>query len=271
MCAIAFHVIEELVEYYETLQGVRIRSNVALAALEAPGIIFGTVAIPPDWWRPLEGMSSSHVGIENKPLQPTTIRNLSELAALWITPSPQQNGTSEYFDLDQRWTPEIGDQAMALGYADLDVDTHARGEHRPMEQDIYGSVSEIIGLEPPDAERGRPWPMMRVQANWPGGMSGGPVFNTEGKVVGLVSTGFPGDDIAIATYFSAWEIPQQTFQSLDPANPGWFYCIAVFDAEGHIRWVGTNGAEASRFATDNNLSDVRAISFNPVSQDYIVR
>ena len=269
MCATAFHVIEELVEYCETQQNVRIRPDVALAALEFPGIVYGTVAIPRDWWRPLEGMSSSHVRIENRPLQPITIRNLSELAALWISPSPQHKGASEYFDLDQRWTPEIGDQVMALGYADLDVDTHGRGEQRPMEQYVYGSVSEIIELEPPDVERGRPWPMMRVQANWPGGMSGGPVFNTEGKVVGVVSTGFPGHDIATATFFSAWEIPRQTFQSLDPANPGWFYCIGVFDAEERIRWVGPDGSEASRFADDQNLSDVRAISFNPVSQEYI--
>ncbi|QPH54742.1 S1 family peptidase [Pontivivens ytuae] len=262
--------IEELVEYCETQQGVRIRPDVALAALDFRGIVYGTVAIPRDWWRPLEGMSASHVGIENRPMQPTAIRNLSELAALFISPSPQHNGASEYFDLDLRWTPKIGDQVMALGYADLDVDTQGRGEQRPMQQYIYGSVSEVVELESADVTRGRPWPMMRVQANWPGGMSGGPVFNTEGRVVGLVSTGFPGQDIATATFFSSWDIPQQTFQSLDPANPGWFHCIGVYDAEERIRWVGPNRAEASRFAADQNLSDVRAISFKPASQEYMV-
>jgi len=85
-----------------------------------------------------------------------------------------------------------------------------------------------------------------------------------------VSTGFPGHDIATATFFSAWNIPQQTFHSLDPANPGWFYCIGVFDAEERIRWVGPDGAEASSFAADQNLSDVRAISFKPASQEYMV-
>jgi hypothetical protein len=33
----------------------------------------------------------------------------------------------------------------------------------------------------------RPWPIFRVAADWPGGMSGGPVFNEAGHVVGIVS------------------------------------------------------------------------------------
>lgn len=75
---------------------------------------------------------------------------------------------------------------MAMGFADLDVDAHNEGDLRPMTQDLYSSEAEIIQVEQADGTSSRPWPRFRVTADWPRGMSGGPVFNEAGNVVGLV-------------------------------------------------------------------------------------
>jgi serine protease Do len=86
----------------------------------------------------------------------------------------------------RRWRPKVGDRVLALGFADLDVDRHLEGEERAIEQYLYGSEAEIIEAQPAGGQSSRPWPVFRVEANWPGGMSGGPVFNQEGNVIGLV-------------------------------------------------------------------------------------
>lgn len=87
-----------------------------------------------------------------------------------------------------------------------------------MQQYLYGSFGEIIDIEPADPKRLRPWPLLRVSQEWPGGMSGGPVFNEAGHVVGVVSSGI--GDVGSATFFSGWKFPQAIFPNLDPANPG---------------------------------------------------
>lgn len=269
MCATAFHVVEDLVEFNEAERSIRIRKDVALAALEFPGIVFGTVGIPRDWWRALGGLSAPHVGLEEKPFQAVEIRNFSELAALWISPVHSNQEGSSYFPVNLRSQPKVGEKIMALGYADLDVDKHGRGEKRPMEQYIYGSIAEVLELVPADFSRGRAWPMARVRANWPGGMSGGPVFSQAGHVIGLVSTGFPGEEIATAAIFAGWNIPEQTFPTLDPVNPGWFHCLGVFDLEMRIRWVGADQNEATEFSKAHGWADCRLISFNPLTREHV--
>lgn len=72
-----------------------------------------------------------------------------------------------------------GERVLALGFPDLDVEEGS--EERPISQYLYGSFGEITDVKPADGARGRPWPMIRVADEWPGGMRGGPVFNEIGR------------------------------------------------------------------------------------------
>lgn len=68
-----------------------------------------------------------------------------------------------------RWRPSIGESILALGYADLDDDKGIHDEGRPISQYLYGSIGAITDIESADGTRSSPWPMIRIDANWPGG------------------------------------------------------------------------------------------------------
>ncbi len=127
--------------------------------------------------------------------------------------------------------PGVGERVLALGYADLDRPRGQEDAGRPFRQHLWGSLAPIRHIEPADGERARPWPLLRVDADWPAGMSGGPVFNEAGHVIGVVSAGFKGEGGATATYFSGWDMPERILGSIDRSNPGRFRCFGVFDLE----------------------------------------
>jgi serine protease Do len=168
-----------------------------------------------------------------------------------------------------RWHPRIGERVLALGFADLDLDRNDGGDNRPMSQYLYGSLAAIVDVERADGARWRQWPQFRVEADWPGGMSGGPVFNEPGHVVGVISAAVAGQGVASATYFSGWDIPERIFGSIDSCNPGWFRCYAVFNGDGALAKCSQDRTTLKAFARDYGLSEVAAISLNFETGDYV--
>jgi serine protease Do len=267
-CATAFHVVQDLFRVDPQNQSALIlRDDLRLAALQIDGVGYGRYRIPPNAWRPIAD-AYSVCSVESPPFQPPRLRNATELMMLQIQASSP--GHAPYLNLDlTRWHPRVGERVMALGYGDLDVDGDNSSEDRPLSQYLYGSIATIIDVERADGTRGRPWPQFRVETNWPGGMSGGPVFNEDGHVIGVVSTGIEHQGVAAATYFSGWSMPQRIFPSLDPRNPGWFQCYAVFDGNGAIVRCGEDRAALETFVHGGNLNNVGAISLNFATGDFI--
>jgi len=269
-CATAFHVLEDLFEVNGAGSEIVLKPHVRLAALELDGLGYGLNPIPDGAWRPLAG-SFSFFRIEQPPFGTARLRNLTELMVIRIRPpAPSVDGTP-YLKVDfRRWKPQIGEDVLALGYADLDAPLPEEGHPgRPMSQYLYGSIGRIIDIEPADGARGRPWPVIRVDADWPGGMSGGPVFNETGHVVGLVSTGFSGQGGATATIFSGWDIPVRTFGSIDPDNPGRFRCWGAFDATGELVRCGQDIAEIEEFGQERGISNFGLVSIDPSTGEYM--
>ena len=100
-------------------------------------------------------------------------------------------------------------------------------------------------------------------------MSGGPVFNEFGHVVGMVSPGFQGVDCATAAVFSGWDVPERIFGSIDADNPGWFRCWGTFDAAGdHVR-CGQDKDEIELYGRTRGLVDVGPVSVNPVNEEHM--
>ena len=267
-CATAFHVIEDLL----TVAGGEavLRDDIRLAALEIEGSGYGRLPLPVDGWRPFSGMLSL-TGIETSLVGAPRVRNITELAALSIGRSASAIGPITFLPLALRhWRPEAGVQVMAVGFAELDVDQREEGQGRAMRQYLYGSLATIIEVQPPDGRSGRPWPVFRVEADWPGGMSGGPVFNDAGKVVGIVSTGMVGGGIGTATYFSAWNLAEETFRSLDPSNPGVLRCWTAFDADERIVSYAPDRALLEPLMVAGQAVKISATTLNPQTGSYFL-
>ncbi|MCK1743481.1 trypsin-like peptidase domain-containing protein [Bradyrhizobium sp. 139] len=259
-CLTAYHVLEDLFEVDEAGTGAELRPDLRLAALEVEGAGFGLVGLRADAWRPLAG-SYALCGVEAPPFQTPRLRNLTELVVLRIRPATRTSEGTPYWPLDlRRWRPVRRERVLALGFADLDVEEGS--EERPISQYLYGSLGEITDVEPADGARGRPWPVIRVAAEWPGGMSGGPVFNELGHVIGVVSSGIAGGT-GSATFFSGWNMAERIMGSIDPSNPGHFLCHGVFDNAGELAYATQDAEQARRFAGTRGLRDLAVVSIDP--------
>lgn len=269
-CATAFHVVEHLFEVDASNNSLIVKQDTQLAALQVPGWVYGRSApIPDGAWRPFAG-SYALAAIETPPFEPARVHNFTELVALSINPSsppPDGEGTP-YLPLDfRRWRPQIGERVLALGYADLDRCEEGEDDDRAISQPLYGSFGDITDVEVADPRRSRPWPVIRVQAEWPGGMSGGPVFNEAGHVIGVVSTGMSGH-FGTAAIFRGWDVPPRTFRRIDPDNPGWFYGFAAFDEDGEVRVFGQDRSWVERQARERGLTDCGVAAVNPRTTEY---
>jgi serine protease Do len=269
-CATAFHVTEDLLAIDPVNSSAAVlRNDIRLAALELDDIGYGVAPLPREGWRPI-AQAYSLAAVETRPFQQPRVRNLSELMVMRIRPSIVSEGGTPYLPVDlRRWYPRPGERVLALGFADLDVDSNDLGEDRPISQYVYGSLASIVDVEPASGVRGRPWPQFRVAAEWPHGMSGGPVFNEAGHVIGVVSTGIEGQGIASATYFSGWNVPEQIFASLDPDNSGWFRCYGAFNAEGELVSYGQDRSQIEGAGQKNGLADFGMVTVNPNTGDFV--
>lgn len=89
--------------------------------------------------------------------------------------------------------PRIGERLWAVGYRELSQDGISGlamlcSSGLVTEHHLNGRGSHLFG------------PCVEVAMNTPGGMSGGPVFNSEGHLVGIVSTSYEADDLRGPTF-----------------------------------------------------------------------
>jgi serine protease Do len=138
---------------------------------------------------------------------------------------------------------------------------------------MYGSIGRVTEILPGGREH-RPWPTFAVDSHWPGGMSGGPVFNQDGEVIGLVSSSDePGSDNAQSYAF--WFAPirglQRNVPHVDPSNPGWVRGWAVVrSAPWHVAAMTNDRARAEEIcATLEPGYLVRFGSLRAGSDDFI--
>ncbi|MET4425772.1 trypsin-like peptidase domain-containing protein [Bradyrhizobium sp. RT3a] len=261
-CVTAFHVFESA--FYlgaATGREMQVRQDRSIVALELDGIPYGAASIASSQWRPMNG-AFSLVRIDDSPLHPPRLRNATELLALSILPSaPKANGT-EFLHVDLNgWRPSIGETVLGIGYPNLDKDEDGPDD-RPISQYLYGAYGSITDIEPLDLRRSRSWPMVRVNADWPGGMSGGPVFNAAGNVIGIISAGVDATT-STAMIFGGWGAVHNTLPSLDPSKPGSFFCVAILDAREKLI-----GVDLNRKAAESQAAKIDGAFVSKVSIDH---
>lgn len=267
-CATAFHVFADA--FYlggPSGRDLVVRQDRVIVALEIEGIVLGAVPVRPEQWLPISGARSFHV-VDEPPLGVPRIRNFTELLALKILPSSDKPNGTEFMHVDPvGWRPQIGETVLGIGYPNLDKD-EAGNDDRPIVQYLYGAYGRITDIEPLDLRRTRPWPVVRVEADWPGGMSGGPVLNAAGNVIGIVSAGIDANS-STAMIFGGWNAVSNTFRSLDPSRPGWFICQAVLDANERLCHVSRSREEVEQIARTYDGAFVSKIALNHGTGEFI--
>ncbi|WP_352956276.1 serine protease [Mesorhizobium sp. M1322] len=240
----ADHVIADARAHGRTLRTsdgdfrVEMPSDAGLIAVLGHGLVFGTVGLPQE--------AIAHVGRMWSPVlpgsdPPAALQGRSDFQpidlALLQTRSPAPDHIRNLRMRSRPRGPRPGDMVVAVGYPQIDTFRGDREDARTTiaegMQVAYGRVTQV---HPQGRDSTTPTPVFEVEANWPSGMSGGPVFNAEGEVIGLVGrsvapeTGI-GTGLAWATWLEALRDLPVWAPTLDPENREWRCGWAVLRSE----------------------------------------
>jgi serine protease Do len=214
----------------------------SLSLLLGYGIVFGTVQLPKEALAVVNGCECA-VFEKEDPLRVVSGAgntkipiDLARVDTTVETGSPPQkrllvdNGT---------WKPHEGEIVFAMGFPTLDCSPLDTTEQVSLiTESLVGAFGRVRAVHLAGTNSSAPTPVFEVEGNWMSGMSGGPVLNLEGKVVGVVSRSIYGDcdqvGIAYATYFSCVPHLNTLLPSIDFDDPerrvGW----GVFNKEEYI-------------------------------------
>lgn len=127
--------------------------------------------------------------------------------------------------------PRVGDELIGVGFPILGSRFDGQSAIMRFSERMFGATGIVTALHPKGTTTSRPWPTIEIQGNWESGMSGGPVINLNGQVVGVISSSlapteeYPGVGFAV----NLARVPFSPFApEIDPSNPGWSYGWSTF-------------------------------------------
>jgi len=134
------------------------------------------------------------------------------------------------------WVPSIGDIVLAIGFPELNYEKLSDSEQKALlSEGMCGVYGRIRKIHPQGTSTVNLTPVFEVEGYWPSGMSGGPVFNSAGEVVGLVSRSLEPDGnlpgVSFATCFSLISNFDKLTPTIDIPNPMWRKGWAVLKRE----------------------------------------
>lgn len=211
--------------------------------LSTHAVAFGTVTIPPDCFVPALEAYVPMIKADD-PLAElrgeSTNKPAIDVASLKVAPLGPNVRPPQTLSVRARgWTPKIGEIVLAIGFPQLDLsEVDIATQRELLTEGMFGAYGRIIDILPEGSSETNRTPVFVVESDWPSGMSGGPVFNRNGEVVGMVSRsllpepGKPG--IGYAAYFGRIPDLGHLAPTLDQDNPGWRLCWGVFTEESYI-------------------------------------
>lgn len=211
--------------------------------LSMHAVVFGTIRIPDDCWVPVEVVTAPMTEKEDPVanLRGAASRQPAIDVAL-LKPATIGPGARPPQTLPVRVEgsrPMVGDIVLAVGFPQLDLSEVDQEEQAALvTEGMYGAYGRIVAIHPEGVSLSNPTPVLEIESDWPGGMSGGPVFNRAGEVIGIVSrslrAGSGQHGIGYAVHLGLCPVIEQLVPSLDIFNPGWRRCWGLFpekDAE----------------------------------------
>lgn len=200
----------------------------AVVFLGLGGVIFGEVSIPTWALQQVAGIAfnAAQVCDPMAELQGrSATRAYGDIASLQVHLDARAEFVSCLPVRLNNWRPSVGEPVFAVGYPELDCSEIETGEMRALiSEGMYGAYARVTQVLPQGRSAFDTTPGFEVQGDWRGGMSGGPVFNSSGEVVGVVSRSLaPTEDeqgVGFAVCPAWMDGARALLPSLDPSNPG---------------------------------------------------
>ena len=167
--------------------------------------------------------------------------------------------------------PQIGEEVLAIGYPILGSKLDPNKATEIFEERMFGASGVVKSVHPTGTSTSKPWPAFEIEGDWEAGLSGGPVINTKGHVIGLVSSSFAPTDDAPGTGFAVdlSKVPLHPIApEIDFNRPGYAIGFGVFDA-GVLRGFFPTLEMATKFATGSQGMDVKKITFDSKTDEWI--
>jgi len=193
------------------------------------GLIFGRVNIPDEAFAPIEHITML-MQERDDPIAALRgkeeLENAVDVAVMKAVFKPDAELPCSVAVRGSGWTPLIGELVLAIGFPKLECKKINESEQRELLlEGMYGAYARITKIHPKGISDLRSAPAFEVEGNWPFGISGGPVFNSLGEVVGVVSRSvLPDEDspgAGSAVFLSALQDFDKIFPTLDATNPNW--------------------------------------------------
>lgn len=124
-----------------------------------------------------------------------------------------------------------------MGFPQLDLsELNDADQSTLLTEGMYGAYGRIVAIHPDGTSSSNRTPVFEVESDWPSGMSGGPVFNRSGEVVGMVSRSLRVDPgtvgVGYAAHFAIAPDLPRLVPLLNGCSPGWRSCWGVFRRSG---------------------------------------
>lgn len=222
------------------------------------GVVFGSSPIPEWAFSPIV-RHSIYVSEKDNPLASLRGESVFQVAA-------DVAGMQALFATDAEvphslpvringWQPVVGEYVFAVGYPQLKPND-AQNEQSLctiVEDGMYGAYGRITNIFQYGRDSANPTPVFEVEADWRSGMSGGPVFNQRGEVIGIVSRSLAPDGDSNGIGYAAclgWTNICRLLPTLDANNPGNRVGYGVLRlSPWHLAGVFPTELEATKFAT----------------------
>jgi serine protease Do len=205
--------------------------------LSMHAVVFGTVRIPSDCFVPAHQVFASMMESDDPmaALRGESSRRPAIDVAL-LVPEPIGPGARPPQTLRLRtsgWSPTAGEVVLAIGFPQLDLsEVDPAKQSALLEEGMFGAYGRIIAVHERGVSRSNPTPVFEVESDWPGGMSGGPVLNRNGEVVGMVSRSLRAEaehsGSGYAIHFGMARGIELLTPNVDRLNPGWRNGWGVF-------------------------------------------